>query len=205
MGCFDVECAATRVAIHHGDPVYIIYWGSWKSILTKEEHWPRIRSTYEAINVVRQQANSPFSGDNDWDFMSEGIKGYRGIYNDYGWYETTLYGDEGGSRPDFPYDAVSDPICYLHLWVAKLLCEQQGVSFDNPDERFVIQAIAQSAHLARIQLFSADHLLGSQYYDIEEMEFQLEILNRTKAFLEQRLAEHFDAFDEYPDEEGDEF
>jgi hypothetical protein len=196
MGCFDVECAATRVAIHHGDPVYIIYWGPWESA-TGEKYWPRSRSTYDAVSTIRQQNSILIDDDDGWDFMSKGIKGYRGVYNDYGWYETTLWGEEGGDRPEFPLNSELDPLCYLHEWIARFLCEQQGVSFDDPvDERFVIQAIARSAYMARIQLFSPNHFLGMQYYDIEEVQLQLKIINRTEEFLKKRLEEISEEYEE---------
>lgn len=197
MGCFDEVCAISRTAIHHGDPIVILYWKPWASEFTgkSEDIFPD-KSTYEALQVLRKEASwenkmaGKWQAEDQWSMGGSDFAVLRGKYDDYGWIETEA---ENSERPDIPVGTRIWPWVLVHEWAAKYALENVG-GYDldavfAEDPILVAKYIAQYAFVARIQLFYPDHLLGAQYFDNDEVRMQIELCKRTIAFLEERIDE----------------
>jgi len=201
MGCFDSTCAITRTAIHHGDLCYLFWWPNEKRL---GETYIPMRSTYEGIQSFRKTSNTmarlrlfldrddglpPVTDEEldalplEWDSRIKHYVVLRGTYNDYGWLDE--YPENDDFREEWRSGAKVASCFFVHASIVEYICNRIGVDI-NGDPLDVARAIHVFAHIARIQLYWPDLLLGAQYFDQDELLAQSELLLLTANIIRSR-------------------
>lgn len=191
MGSFDRTCAVTRVNIHAGDPIYIVWWGVRPPLMGDSPYDPR-RSTYELFQALHRvpKMRWPISEHLDdeaemvWGWETEHIRLFHGEYDDYGWVE----GDDTDDRE--LQGRERDRQCFwVHEYVVLEICRMLNVDPEG-DPLLVVRAIAEFAMRTRIQLFAQDWLLGAQFGDPDEWGWQHKMLTLMGQMLTAKEAEY---------------
>jgi len=190
MGCFDSTCALTRVAVHHGEPVYAVLWRPHKEVFSDKTYEPQ-RSTYKLlVDVLRKEASwreeyryMPYDDrPKEWGVWAKYVTLYHGAYDDYGWIE-------GVDRPE-GIPRHSEWYFFAHERVVHKICKvYEDVPLDG-DPLEIVKAIAVFAYKTRTPLFAQDWLLGEQYGTYRERFDQRLLLEMTKELLDYKDEEY---------------
>lgn len=173
MGSFDSTCAITNMDIHKGDPVVIVIdnynmvpsaYRTSSSLFTVLGEEKRRKEMYEEVGI-------PFPSDEP--SLLEKFQILEGHYNNYGWIK-----EESVNSTWFRKNQ------HRYFMVHRVIWDNLAGSLDHEG----LAKLLDFAHLARIQLFWPDHLLGEQYATPRSWNARRKVLQMTIELIDKREA-----------------